>query len=1155
MSRPGFAGFRTTRCLQAAGVLLAGCLWTWALAGQGQASNGSGEPNDPNAIAAESVASVGQGPLAEIVTVESLESLRKQSAELPGLDEAARTRIAETYSSAIAALKSADELAARAVQYRQRCEAAPVALEAVRKQLGSFTAPPEPNVAANLTVAQAEASLTQAVAAVEEARKKAAELEAEPKRRADRRTQIPAEAASARQQIEEADKKAAAVAGAQGPVERANLLLWELQKRAAQNRLEAGSEELKFYEATGELLTAQRDLAARQSASAQKQVDFWQARVAALQQAAAESARRQAAAVKEQTRYADPVVQAIAQENARLAELQAEWVTKVQQTASSAEMIAATLSRLQDDYTEITRQVEMAGKVTDTMGLLLLSQRDKLPDVAESRRRIRSRPSDLAAAQLRAMEYEKQWSRLSDLTDEYEAVEGALDSSLDASGRAAILQEVKDYYESRRNLLRALSDLHWDYITKLAALDRTEQAMVAMVVVFSDFIDRHVLWVRSRQGFGTDDLRQSVRALRWVFSVGNGRVLVRTVWRDLRDQPLYYLMLAAVGAGCIVLRPRLRRRIESIAEELRQAQNDRFIHTLSVLGLTVVLATGWPLWAVLFQRRLSAAPEDFCRAVASGLWRLAVAVWLLDLLRCAAMSNGLAQAHFRMRADAAAFLRRHLGWFMVASGIVVFGLEVLRAQQQNDLWYATAGRLVLMAGLVQWSVFLGIVLGPKRPLMDLYIKQSRGGWLERLRYVWYVPCEIVPAGFAVLAGMGYLYGARRLAGRLFLTFGLVLLLMLIHGLFVRSLEIAQRRLAILERLRRLVSRSDAGTATEGTSGAHGEETVEGKDGRERTIFEISLQTRRLIGAVSTAALLVGLWYVWRDVLPAMAGLGGYGLYQTGERLVTLGAVAAGLVIALVTVAVARNVPGLLEIAVLRRLPLDRGARFAIITVSRYIIVVVGVVLALTEIGVAWSKVQWLVAAMTVGLGFGLQEIFANFISGLIILFEQPIRVEDVVTVGEVTGRVTQIRIRATTIRQWDQKELIVPNKEFITGRLVNWTLSDNMVRLDICVGIAYGSDVRKAERLLYEVAAADSRILRDPAPVVLFMAFGESSLDFELRVHVGRIEDRMPVRHALHMAIDDAFRREGVEIAFPQWDLHIRSVAPQAAENLARRPL
>ena len=204
--------------------------------------------------------------------------------------------------------------------------------------------------------------------------------------------------------------------------------------------------------------------------------------------------------------------------------------------------------------------------------------------------------------------------------------------------------------------------------------------------------------------------------------------------------------------------------------------------------------------------------------------------------------------------------------------------------------------------------------------------------------------------------------------------------------------------------------------------------------------------------------------------------------------------------------------------------------------------VIGTVLAFGKIGIGWSKVQWLVAAMTVGLGFGLQEIFANFVSGLIILFEQPIRVDDVVTIGEVTGKVAKIRIRATTIRRWDQRELVVPNKEFITGHLINWTLSDNVLRREFLVGIAYGSDTAKAERILYEVARANPLVLEDPKPMVIFKAFGENSLEFELRVYISGIDNYIPVWHSINCAIDQEFRKAGIEIAFPQRDIHVRSV-------------
>ena len=133
--------------------------------------------------------------------------------------------------------------------------------------------------------------------------------------------------------------------------------------------------------------------------------------------------------------------------------------------------------------------------------------------------------------------------------------------------------------------------------------------------------------------------------------------------------------------------------------------------------------------------------------------------------------------------------------------------------------------------------------------------------------------------------------------------------------------------------------------------------------------------------------------------------------------------------------------------------------------------------------------------MGLGLGFGLQEIFANFVSGLIILFERPIRVGDTVTVGSISGVVSRIRIRATWITGFDRKELVVPNKEFVTTQLVNWSLSDAVSRVEIKVGIAYGSDTERAIELLQDAADANPDVLRDPAPSVLFLGFGESSLD------------------------------------------------------------
>jgi potassium efflux system protein len=249
-----------------------------------------------------------------------------------------------------------------------------------------------------------------------------------------------------------------------------------------------------------------------------------------------------------------------------------------------------------------------------------------------------------------------------------------------------------------------------------------------------------------------------------------------------------------------------------------------------------------------------------------------------------------------------------------------------------------------------------------------------------------------------------------------------------------------------------------------------------------------------------------------------------------------------LLLLAITFVAARNLPGLLEITLLLRLSLKTGQRFAITTLARYVVIIIGMVVAFQQIGVSWSSVQWLAAAVTVGLGFGLQEIFANFVSGLILLFEQPVRVGDVVTVGGVEGTVSRIQMRATTITDWNRKELIVPNKEFVTGQIINWTLTDQILRIVIPVGVAYGSDTVLVRKTLLDVASRNPRVLTDPPYSAWFLGFGDSALQFELRAFVRDLENFLAARHELNEGIDQAFRKAGVEIAFPQQDLHIRSI-------------
>jgi len=240
---------------------------------------------------------------------------------------------------------------------------------------------------------------------------------------------------------------------------------------------------------------------------------------------------------------------------------------------------------------------------------------------------------------------------------------------------------------------------------------------------------------------------------------------------------------------------------------------------------------------------------------------------------------------------------------------------------------------------------------------------------------------------------------------------------------------------------------------------------------------------------------------------------------------------------------------------LQHIVIERGAREALITLFGYVGFVVALLIGLTQAGVDLGGLVWISTGLALGIGFGMQEIANNFVSGLILLFERPIRTGDFVSVGEVQGYVRSIRIRATEIESLDNQNILVPNSELISGRVTNWVLRDTYGRLRVNVGVAYGSDVEAVRDILEACAHEHPEVITDgraPGPRALFMGFGDSSLDFELRVRINRIDRRFSVISDLNFAINAAFREANVTIPFPQRDLHLVSYPEQQQEIVAK---
>ena len=311
----------------------------------------------------------------------------------------------------------------------------------------------------------------------------------------------------------------------------------------------------------------------------------------------------------------------------------------------------------------------------------------------------------------------------------------------------------------------------------------------------------------------------------------------------------------------------------------------------------------------------------------------------------------------------------------------------------------------------------------------------------------------------------------------------------------------------------------------------------------------ALLTNVLIAALFSTFILV-IWRVYAGPAEAIQGLFGFG-FMVDSRKVTLGLILTAAAVLYGSFLTSWAVQTMLMRGVFTSRELKVGVRISIARLIHYGFVFVGFLFALVALGVHLRDITIIAGALGVGIGFGLQGIVNNFVSGLILLFERPVKVGDFIQLGEQWAEIKKIGLRATVVETLDRSEIVVPNSDLVSNQVVNWTLSNRMLRIVVPVGVEYGSDVPLVMETLKEAAMASSKVMRMPEPQVLFVNFGDSSLDFQLRVWISNIDDRFSVKSQLHQEIDSRFRQAGIVIAFPQRDLHLRSVDKSASSSLA----
>lgn len=750
---------------------------------------------------------------------------------------------------------------------------------------------------------------------------------------------------------------------------------------------------------------------------------------------------------------------------------------------------------------------------------ILYQQQQTLPSADE----LQDMTTRIADLRLEQFEINQQRDALFQ-SDEFVAkVEEGHSNEVDSEVHDALLQIV----DARREMLDLINKQLGNQLMMAINLQINQQQLMSVSKSLKSILTQQIFWVNSNRPMDWDWIKSFPGALKDQFKSMKITVNWEKAWPAVFIAFLAGLPLLLI-AGLIRWRLQWLRNYQNrLGDQVGNLRNDSQLHTPKAILIDLiralpvvllVLATGLVL--LTMQLNISMLLWAFCKKLAI-FWLVFGLCWkVLE-------KNGVAVRHFNMPEQLTSHWRRQIVRVSLALLPLHFWSVVSELSPLN-LMDDVLGQFVILLNLL----VIAVLMWP----------MCRDSWRDKeshsLRLITVTVLALVPLGLMVLTATGYFYTTLRLSGRWIETVYLVIFWNLLYQTVLRGLSVAARRIAY----RRAVARRQ-NMVKEGAEGAEPQE--------EPTIAleQINQQTLRITMLVMVALFGVMFWAIWSDLITVFSYLDSITLWhyngtEAGASVVkdvTMGSLLFAIIASMVAWALIRNLPGLLEVLVLSRLNMRQGASYAITTILNYVILVVGAMAVFGSLGVSWDKLQWLAAALSVGLGFGLQEIFGNFVSGLIILFERPVRIGDTVTIGTFSGTVSKIRIRATTITDFDRKEVIIPNKAFVTERLINWSLSDTITRVVIRLGVAYGSDLDKVKKVLLEAATSHPKVMHDPEPSVFFTTFGASTLDHELRLYVRELRDRSYTVDELNRTIDRLCRENDINIAFNQLEVHLHN--------------
>ena len=937
----------------------------------------------------------------------------------------------------------------------------------------------------------------------------------------------------------------------------------EIQARLwyRRNQIQSLEQEISTLASRQNLISGRRAIADVRTKILQRDVARIGSKTGETRVEEARDLRNRIAALIERSDTSHPVVEKFATGNLDLAnqiiQIEAEGPIVSQATAS----VRGRLVDVENDLSAASKLVEQ-GRLDREAGETLRRLGNQLEPLAVIRADMRATQKRLSQAYRERIIAQEDLRDLplsvNDL-DEFvvtESVDLPPFSDLSETDKATL----STILDTRRDLLRQISTASNTRVTTISELRTVQTSYLEQTKSLRTLLDENLLWVRSIPAVDLSFLGKVGSGALNLFSPKNFDFALTELLRMFRSGFLLVLIFLSAAGLVLRLRGDLWEDVVRRSKLVGRVQQDTAWHTPVAIGAGIFhslpLALIFLLIGLLYNA--SERPERLIQGLANGFIYLSIFTIVCGAWIRWDRKDGLFDAHFNVSDGLRQAIGSNLRWFVPFMGVASFCLAITYRMPEPEIAQGFSVFVFLLTSLLL-MIFAARILWAKGE--ELFAADKSESLFLRFRTLIALVTIGIPLVMIGLTLTGYYESANALNFRMFMTAPLVLVTYVIHGAIRRAIVVAQRQLKYRQALERrdleLAARRQKEAAEE-----RGEEVPPPPpvDTEKIDVTTLTQQTSKLVQTIVLLVFAGLLWMIWSSLLPALSIFDGFEVWTIKDaardvdgapidRIISLWDLLQSLVILALTFIAARNFPGFLEIFVLNRLGVDAGTRYAITKVLGYVIIAAGVIIGFEQLGLQWSQLKWIATGLSVGIGFGLQKIIANFISGLIILFERPIRIGDYVTIGDQSGTVSRIKIRATTLKDLDNREILIPNEALISERVMNWTLSSSITRLIVPVGIAYGSDTDAAREIMLEAVKDLPKVLKTPAANVLFMGFGESSLDFEIRVYLNNFDDRVPMTHVVHTEVNKALEAAGISIPFPQRDLNIVSEVASPASR------